>query len=170
METLSSLVVTRWRRWHSGKRCCRVWCQLSVSVGWWWCTWTVMPSACLRILRCAILPRKAYVCIASTRHTWLSIYRSLHSSIPGKHNSPVLFFTELCVRICDQVFHFLYCVARKPSFAHFVHIEDPSLVRLFQLYPTSCLAIVSDMLKTYKKLVAAYNIETQVLPQPHTLL
>jgi len=46
-------------------------------------------------------------------------------------------FSDLCTRIVDQTFCFLYHSAQQPSFGHSGHIQGQAHVGLFQLYPTS---------------------------------
>jgi len=82
-------------------------------------------------LCCAILARKAAVHQIFKNHSWVSFYHSVHHSMPRKHNSPLLLFSDFAVMIVDQVLHFFNCGARKPSFGHITHIQRKAHVGLF---------------------------------------
>jgi len=82
---LRFLAVIRWRRWRSGPRWRR---------SWWRCTCAFAPPVSLWILCCAILARKAAVRLIFPNHCWVSFYRSLHLVMPGKHNTPLLLFSN----------------------------------------------------------------------------
>jgi len=56
---LSSIIVTGWHRWHSG----RMWHRF-----WWRCTSCFAPPACLWILCCAILAKNAVVRMIFMNH------------------------------------------------------------------------------------------------------
>jgi len=126
--TFSSLTVTRWHRWHSGRRCGRF---------WWRCVGSFVPSACLQIHCCAILAWKAAVCVILINHCQVSFYRSLHLFMPRKLYYSLLLFLDFGARFLDQVLHFAYWGAQQPSFPHFGNIQSKAHVRLFWLYPTS---------------------------------
>jgi len=66
------------------------------------------------------------------------VFRSLPLPImSGKINTLLLVFSDFAARFLEQLFHFLYCGAWKPSFGHFGHIQGKTHFGLFKLYPTS---------------------------------
>jgi len=125
---LSSLTVSRRRRWRSGHQWRR---------SWWRCTCAFVPPASLWILRCANLARKTAVCSKFPNHCRVSFYRSLHLVMPGKHNTLGLLCSNFSEWFLDQLWRFLNCGTRKPFFCHFGHIQGKTHVGLFKLYSTS---------------------------------
>ena len=97
---VSCLIVTRWNKWCFGRMWRRFRCRLS-DLLWWRCTRASASPACVGILCCAILVRKAAVCLIFRQHSWVSFHRSLHISLPGKLNSPLLLFSDFSPRIQD---------------------------------------------------------------------
>jgi len=135
-KALSFRTVTGWGGWCFGPRRHRLCSLVSVSVGWS-CTCSFASWVCLRIFCSAIWAREASGCVVSTKHSRVSLYRSLHLVMPRKLNTLLLVILDLGTRILDQVFCFLYCGLRKPSIGYFGHIQGQAHVRLFQLYMTS---------------------------------
>jgi len=136
LETLSSLLVTGRCRSHSGQYWCWFHCRLSVSVRWR-CTQFFAPPGGLQILPGAIVARKLSVRGVLTKNIHMSLYCSLHLSMPSKLNTPHLPFSDFGTRSVDQILHFLYRCVRKPSLGHFVHTPIQVHVGLFQLYLAS---------------------------------
>jgi len=133
---LSTGGVTCWGGWHAGGRWSRLW---SPHPAWGGarCTCSFASPACLRILCGSILARKAAGRLVMTKHCRVSLYRSLHLSMPRKLNTPLLLFSDLGTWFLNEIICFLYCGARKAFFGHFGHIQRQAHVGLFQLYPTS---------------------------------
>jgi len=158
---LGSVVIAQRRRWNSRWRWCRFWYRCTSSFG---------PPACLRIVCCAILRRKAAIHLILTNHGWESFYRSYHLCMPRKLNSLLLFFAEFGPRFLDQALRLLYSGAWKPFFGHCCLFKATHLLDCSCCTWPPCLAIVADMLKTYKKLVAASKNEIWLLPLPYMTL
>jgi len=82
---LSSLTVIRRRSRRSGPQ-------------WRWSCWRYTCAfahpASLWILCCAILPRKTAVCLIFLNHCRVSSHRSVRLVMPGKHNTPLLLFSN----------------------------------------------------------------------------
>jgi len=133
---LSSRSVTGWGGWCAGRRWSRLWSRLSVSGGWR-CTCSFASPAYLWVLCGAISPRKTAGRLVLTKHCRVSLYCSLHLSMPRKLNTPLLLFPDLSAWLLNVIFSFLYCGAGKAFFGHFSHIQRQAHVGLFQLYPTS---------------------------------
>jgi len=133
---VSSHNITGWHRGHSGQtwHCFR---GLLSELPCWRCTHPFATPACLGILCCAIVARKAAICLIFPKHSRVSFHRSLHISIPWILTSRLLLFSDICPRFLDQLLHFLYCGAWKPSFGPFARIQGKAHVRLFERYPTS---------------------------------
>jgi len=134
LGTLTSLSIAGWHRRRSGQRWHHFWCRLSESVGQRGICYLVTP-ACLRIHCGAILTRKAFVSVVSTKCSWVSVYRSHHHSMPRKLNSPLLLFSDIGVRFLVQVLPFLYCGTQKLSFGHNGPIQGQGHVGLIQHLP-----------------------------------
>ena len=133
---LSSGSVAGWGGWRARQRLSRLYSPLSASVGWW-CTWFFASPACLRFVCGAFLARKAARCLGLTKHSWLSLYLSLHIVMPRKLNTPLLPFSDLGVWFLIEIFRCLHCGARTAFFCQFRHIQRRAHVGMFQLYPTS---------------------------------
>jgi len=112
------------QRWHP------FWCPISV-LDWWRCTCSFMLPAFLQILCCVILERQAAAHVDFLYHSRVSLYRSLHVSMPWKLNSPHCLVTDSAAWFVGQVLALLYCGAWKPSFGHFGHIPGKAHARLF---------------------------------------
>jgi len=166
--TVSSLIVTRWNRWHSRRTWLRFECWLSESV-WWRCTCAFVPPACLQILYCAILARKEAVHVIFMKHSRVSYHRSLHIFIPRKTNSPVRLFSDFGARFVHQVLRFLYCGTWNPPLAILPIFNTRRMSDCSNCTQPPCLAIVADILKTYMNLVAAFTYEIRLLPLPYML-
>jgi len=127
-RTLSSFIGDSWRRQHSRQR----WRQV-----WWRWTRFFAPPACLMIPRCAMLARKAAVCLILMNHWRVMIHRSLHLSMPRTLKFPVCLFSDFSMRFLDQVLRILDRGMRQPFFGHFGHIRCYAHVELFWHYRTS---------------------------------
>jgi len=122
--------------WHSGQRWHRLWSRLSKSV-WWRCTCSFASPECLQIHGSATMVRKASCHVVMMKPSWVSFKVSLHHCMPRGFNTPLHLFLDRGLIFLDQVFRFLYCGPRQPSFGHFGHIQGQLHVGLFQQYPTS---------------------------------
>jgi len=69
------------------------------------------PPACLGILCCAILPRKAAIRLIFPKHSQLPPHPSFHNFIPVKVKSPLLLFSDLSAWFLHQLLCCLYCAA-----------------------------------------------------------
>ena len=107
---LSSLTAIRWRRWGSRPR----W-----HWSWWRCTRAFAPPGSLWIHCCAILARKTAVRLIFPNYCQVSFLRSLHLDMLGKHNTPLLLFSNFGPWLFDKLLRFLHCGARNPFFGHF---------------------------------------------------
>jgi len=107
--------------------------------------------------------------LVMTKYCRVSLYRSLHLCMPRKLNTPLLLFSDLGAWFLNEIFRFLYCGARKAFLGHFGHIHGRRMSDCSSCTRPPCLAIVADMLKTYKTLVNASNNEIGLLPLPYTL-
>jgi hypothetical protein len=77
-------------------------------------------------------------------------------------------FSDFGVRIVDEAFHFLYCSMWIPSFGHLVIFKARCMLDFSNCTKPPCLAIVDEMLKTYRKLVASSKSNLQLVSQPYT--
>ena len=134
--SMSSVIFAGWCRWRSGQRWRLVCCPLSVSLRWR-CTHRFEDLAGLQILCRAILARIASVHLVLMKHCAVSSHRSLHLSMPMKHNSPLLLFSIFSVRLHHQILRFLHHSRPITCFGHFGHIQGKAHVGLLQLCPTS---------------------------------
>ena len=149
------------RRWPSGRRCRRF---------WWRCSGSFAPLVCLQILYCTILARKAAGCMIFINHSWVSFYRRLHLLMPRKLNSLLLLFSDFGARFLNQLLHFLHCGARTPSFGLLAISKARCRLDCSISNRPPCLSTVADMLKAYKKLIAASKRKIRLLPQLYTTL
>jgi hypothetical protein len=92
---------------------------------------------CSKIFRYAILEWKVCGCVVWTKHTRLSLYRSLQHTMPSNLNDLHLHFSHLGDRFLDHVLCFLYRSTWKLSIGYFGHSQGQAHVGLFQLYLTS---------------------------------
>ena len=129
-RSMTSLVITGWPRWHPGWTWCRFWCWMFQLVRSWR-TWAFAPPACLRILCCAILTKKAAIRLIFMNRSWVSFHCSLHISMAGKLNSQHLLFSDFRAKFFAEEVCFLSCSSRKHSFGHFGHIQHKVHVGLF---------------------------------------
>ena len=160
---LSSGSVTGWGGWHSRQRWHQLCSPLSALVRWM-CTCSFQSPPCLRILCSAILARKVAGRVVLMNHSWVSLYRSLLLIVPRTLNTPLLLSWDLSVRFLNEIFCFLYCGAQKPCLVLLAIFNARHMLDCSSYTQPPCLAIVADMLKTYKTLVAASNYEIWVLP------
>jgi len=146
------------RRWLSRRKCL----QFS-----WRCTDSFASPACLRILCCAILAWKTAIHVIFINHCWGSFYRSLHFPCPG-NSTPCFFSSRTSAQGCIFGCCILSIVASEN--------RPLAILAIFKARHmsgcSSCtrpprLAIVVDMLKTYKKLVSASKRKIRRLPQPY---
>jgi len=166
LGTLSSGIVTGWGDWHSRQRWCRLWRLLSASVRWT-CTCLFATPAWLRILCGAILVMKTSCRVVFTKHSRVSFLLRLHPFMPRKL-TPRFFSARTLV--CGIFIRYSIssvterensCLAILAIFKARRMLDNSSSTR------PPCLAIVADILKTFKKLVAASNNEIRLLPQPY---
>jgi len=148
---LSSHTCTRWCRWRSRSRSLR---------SWWIFSHAIVPSVCLWIHCCAIVARKTGFHLIFRNQFWVSIYHTFTSLCPA--NTTPQFFS-----FRTSAGGFLICC----SISSIPAPKNPPLpiVAIFKVRCMSecssctwhpCLTIVADMLKTYKKLVAASKVRS----------
>ena len=167
-EMLCSSIVSQWCGWRLGQRRHRLWGRLSSSGGWRSTCSFASPDG-LPILCDATLERKAYIRVVSTKQ---------------RRVSSIAVFTILCsgnstFRYCSSqtsAQHLLirYCVSsvatgENPLLAILAVCKARRVLDCSSCTRPPCLAIVADMLKSYKKLVAASKNEIWQLPLPYTL-
>jgi len=140
------LTVIRWRRWRSGLR----WRQ-----SWWRYTTAFASPPSRWILCCVVCAKKTAIRFIFPNHSWVSFYRSLPHVIPGKHNTPLPFVSDFGTRRLNELLRFLNRGAREPFISHFPIFKARRMSDCWSCTRPPCLAILADMLKTYKKLVAA---------------
>ena len=92
--------VTGWGGSRAGRRWSRLWSPHSASAGGK-CTCSFASAVCLRILCCAILARKAAVCLIFTDHCRVSLYRHFHFFMPRKLNPLLLLFSDFGLSCLD---------------------------------------------------------------------
>jgi hypothetical protein len=154
--------------WRAGRKWCRLWSPHSAS-GRGRCTCSLGSPACLRILCSAILARKAAGRLVMPKHCRVSLYRSLHLFMP--RNSTPRFFSSRTSARGFLMRYFVSSVAarEKPSFAIVAIFNARRMSDCSSCTRPPCLAIVADMLKTYKTLVGASNNEIWLLLLPYPL-
>jgi hypothetical protein len=72
--------------------------------------------------------------VVLTKHSQVSLYRSLHHFMPQTLNTPHLLCSDHGARLLDQLLQFLYSGVWKPSFAHSSHVQCQVQVGLLPLY------------------------------------
>jgi len=169
LSRLNSGSVTSWGGWRAGQWSSRRLSRLCASVRWR-CTCAFAAPACLLILCGAILARKAARQLVLTKHCRVSFNRSLHHFVPRKLNTPLLLFSDLGAWFLNEVFVSSIAPCEKPCLAILAIFNARRMSDCSSCTRPPCLAIVADMLKTYKTLVAASNNEIWLLPLPYTLL
>jgi len=92
VRTLSSNIVTKWCRWHVGQR--RDWFGCS-------CTCCTAPPACLQIICCAILARKAAIHVIFKNDCWLSRHCGLQLFKPWRLDIPHHLLSDFGVKFLD---------------------------------------------------------------------
>ena len=120
--TWSSLIITRWCRWRSRLR----WHQL-----WRRCTCAFTHPACLWILCCAYLAKKATIHLICLNQCRVSLYCSPQFSISHEPNSLMVLFSDFSSWFHDKVLNSLYRAVRNPFFGHFGHVQGRAHVKLF---------------------------------------
>ena len=166
---LSSGSVTGWGVWRAWRRWGQLWNLLSASGGWR-CTCSFACPACLRIFCGDILARNAAGCSVLTKYCQVSLYPSLHLFVPRKLNTPLLFFSDVGAWFVNEIFVSSIVVREKPSLATLAIFNARRMSDCSSCTQPPCLAIVADMLNTYKTLVDASNNEIRLLPLRYTLL
>jgi hypothetical protein len=136
---------------------------------WWrWsCSFPLpsyMPNCCF-----STLPGKAAIHLIFMDPSRESFYFSIHVPMPLKLNSPLTLFWDFNRMFHDQLLHFFFCGIRKFTFGNFAHVKCKCMSDCSSFTQPHCLAILADMLETYKKVVAAVENETWLLPLPYTL-
>ena len=121
---MSCLIVTGRKKWRFRWLCSRFWCRLSESLSGR-CTCAFGSPACVGILCCAILARKATVSLIFPKHTRVSFHRSLHISMPRKHNSRLVLFLDFRPGFLNYELWFFHCGARKPPIWPFWRYSKP---------------------------------------------
>jgi len=117
---------------------------------------------------CAISVRKTAVCLIFPNLCWVSLHRSLHLVMPGKHNTLHILFWNFGAWFVDYLLRFLNHGARKPFFSHFGHIQGKTHVGLFKLYPTSLSCHSSWHVENLEEISCCFFGENRLLPQPYT--
>ena len=103
-----------------------------------------------------------------TNHCSVSFYHSLHLGMPGRHNTPLLFFSDFSARFLDWLFRFLHCATQKPFFTQFGHIQSKKHVGLFKLYPTSLSCHCSWHVENLQEISHCFYGEIRLLPLLYT--
>jgi len=119
--------------------------SLSASVGWM-CTCSSASPACLRILCGAILARKAAGRLVLTKHCRVSLYRSLHLSVPRILNTPLLLFSDLSAWFVKRYFVSSIAAREKPSLAILAIFNARRESDCSSCPRPPCLGIVADMM------------------------
>ena len=166
---LSSHIVTKWRSWHSSMRQDWVWCRLSVSVGRRWIHSLAPPVFYGRFAVPSWQERHPLVLF------WWSIAGCLCITVftnlcPGNF-TPCSFSSQTsawCFFIKYWVFSIAVC--KNPPLAIVAIFKSRCISDCSSSIWPLCLAIVADMFKTYRKLVAVSNNEIRLLPQQFSLL
>jgi len=114
--------------------------------------------------------RKAAVWLIFPNHCRVSVYLSLHLVMPGKHNNPLLLFSNCGMWFLDLLSRCLNCGARKPIFSHFGHVQGKRHVGLFKLYPISLSCHSSWHVENLQHISCCFESENQLLPQPYMTL
>jgi len=157
-----------WEGWRARRMWSRLWIPHSVS-GEWRCTCSFLFPACLRILCGAIFARKAAGCLVLAKHCRVFLYRSLHLVMPRKLNTLLLLFSDNSRGFLIRYFVSSIAAHEKPSLAILAIFNARRMSECASCTRPPCLAIVADMLQTYKPLVAASNNEIRLLPLPYML-
>jgi len=168
-RSVSSLIVTGWHRCHSGRTWRQLWCCMAESV-WCRCTHAFVLPVCLGIPHYAILAWMAAVHLIFPNHSRVSFHHSLHMSMPK--NSIRCFF---CSRTSALGFLMWYCVSsvvvcKNPSLAILAIFKTRCMSDCSSCTQPPCIAIVADILKTYKIILTASTYQIWLLPLPDTLL
>ena len=168
---VSSRSVSGWGRlgrWCAGRRWSWLWNPHSASGGWR-CTCSFAYSACLRILGSALLVRKPAGCLVLTKLYQVSLYRRPHLDMPRTLNTPFISSETSARGFLLRYFVSPIAARNKPSFAILAIFNARNMSDCTSCTRPPCLAIVADMLKTYKTSVPASNNEIQLLPPTYTL-
>ena len=128
-----------------------------------------MSPACLLILCLAIMARKAAGCLVLMKHSRVSLYRSLDLFMPRKLNTPLLSFSDIGSWFVNELFRFIYSSTQNAFFGLLAIFNARRMSDCSSCTRPPCLAIVADMLKTDKTLVAASKSEIRLLPLRYTI-
>jgi len=168
LRRLNSGGVTGWGGWRAGQWWSRLWSRLSELVGWR-CTCSIgSPGVC----RFFAVPfwqgrqpdvwfwRRIAGCLCIAAFTFLC---------PG-NSTPRFFSSQTSGRGILMTYFVSSIAAREnPSFDILAIFNARRMSDCSNCTWPPCLAIVADMLKTYKTLVPASNNEIWLLPLPYTL-
>jgi len=160
--------VTGWGGWRAGQWWSRLWSRLSALVTWR-CTCSFASPACLRILCGATLAGKVAGRLVWTKHCWVFCIAAFTFLCQG--NSTPRFFSSQTTAHGFSLRYFVSAIAarQKPSLAILAIFNARRMSDCSSCTWPPRLAIVADMLKTYKTLVAVSNNEIQLIPLPYTL-
>jgi len=166
--SMSFLMITGWHRWRTWQMWSRFWCRLAGSLRWR-CTCGFAPPLYLGILWCATLAWEAAVRLIFSKHSRVSLHRSHRILCPG--NSTPHFFSS---RTLVRGFLIRNCVSsiashEYPPLAILAIFKPRRMTDCYSCTRPPCLAIVVDMLKTYKTLVAGSTWQIRLVPLPYTL-
>jgi len=153
----SRVAVTR--TWRLGRQYC----------GFWWSrAGSFAPPACLHILCCAILAWKAAVHMIFHNHRWVSFNRTMHLFTPRKLNFLLLPCPVFGMRFLTSCFVSSIVARENPPLAILAIFKARCILHCSSCTWHPCLALVADMIKTYKKLVTASKRKIRLLPQLYT--
>jgi hypothetical protein len=91
-----------------------------------------------------------------------------HFGLDGSHQEQLLPLSEFIAGFLASVFRFLYCGMCNASFGHVVIFNARRMTDCSTCTCCRCFGIVPDMLKTYRKLVAASKNVIWPLPLPYS--
>jgi len=153
--TVSSLTVTRWHRWCSGWMWRQFWCRLSESVSWRGvqlciCAYSVSGDSVLYNLA-----NKAAVRSIFPKLSQVSFHHSRNIFMLRKLNTTLLLFWDFGPTFIVRCCSFSIAAHEYPPLSGLAIFKARRMSDSSSCTWPPCLAIVADMLKTYKKLVAA---------------
>jgi len=154
-RALTCLTPTTWRRWCSGRMGRWLWC---------WCACGFAPAVCLPILDGAILASMAPIRRIFTNQCQVTFFWSLDLATPRKLNSWLLLFLDFGARCIHYFFISLIAVCENSRLAILAIFNARRMSDSSSYTWSPCLAIVADMLKTYKTFVVAFKSKIQLSP------